>query len=46
MRLCFSLLFLKFSLFWKESIGILDEFGLNLRVFPNDIDTTKISNDR
>ena len=46
MRLRFRLLFLMISSFWKNPIGILDEFVLNLRVFPNDIDITKISNDR
>ena len=46
MRLRFRLLFLMISSFWKKPIGILDEFVLNLRVFPNDIDITKISNDR
>jgi chromatin segregation and condensation protein Rec8/ScpA/Scc1 (kleisin family) len=34
------------SSFWKKPIGILDEFILTLRVLPNDIDITKISNDR
>ena len=46
MRLRFRLLWLLLSSFWKKPLGILDESVLNLRVFPNDVDITKISNDR
>jgi acyl-CoA thioesterase FadM len=34
------------SSFWKKPINILDESVLNLIVLPNDIDVSKISNDR
>jgi acyl-CoA thioesterase FadM len=34
------------SSFWKKPMEALDEFVLNLRVLPNDVDITKITNDR
>lgn len=46
MRLRLRFLWLILSSFWKKPIGILDESVLNLTVFPNDIDITKITNDR
>ena len=46
MRLRLRFLWLLLSSFWKKPLGILDESVLNLRVFPNDVDITKISNDR
>ena len=46
MRLRFRLLILLISSFWKKQKGLLDESVLNLRVLPNDVDITKISNDR
>lgn len=46
MRLRLRLLWLILSSFWKKPMGLLDESVLNLRVLPNDIDITKISNDR
>lgn len=46
MRLRLRLLWLILSSFWKKPMGLLDESVLNLRVLPNDIDISKISNDR
>ena len=46
MRLRLRFLWLILSSFWKEPISLLDESVLNLRVLPNDVDITKISNDR
>ena len=46
MMLRFRFLWLILSSFWKKPLGILDESVLNLVVFPNDVDVTKISNDR
>ena len=46
MRLRLRLLLLVLSSFWKKPLGILDESVLNLIVLPNDIDISKISNDR
>lgn len=46
MRLRLRLLLLLISSFWKKPIRLLDESVLNLRVLPNDIDVSKISNDR
>ena len=46
MRLRLRFLWLILSSFWKKPMGLLDESVLNLRVFPNDVDITKISNDR
>lgn len=46
MRLRLRFLWLMLSSFWKKPIGLLDESVLNLTVLPNDIDITKISNDR
>ena len=46
MRLRFRILWLLLSSFWKKPLGLLDVSILNLRVLPNDIDITKISNDR
>jgi len=45
-RLRFRLLLLLISSFWRKPIKLLDESVLNLRVLPNDIDVSKISNDR
>ena len=46
MRLRLRLLWLLLSSFWKKPIGLSDESVLNLTVLPNDIDITKITNDR
>lgn len=46
MRLRFRLLWLILASFFKKSISILDEAVLNFRVLPNDIDVSKITNDR
>lgn len=46
MRLRLRLLLLLLSSFWKRPLGILDESVITLIVLPNDIDITKISNDR
>jgi acyl-CoA thioesterase FadM len=46
MRLRLRILWLFLSSFWKKPIGLLEESVLNLRVLPNDVDITKISNDR
>ena len=46
MRLRLRLLLILLSSFWKKPKGVLDEFVLNLRVLPNDVDITKISDDR
>lgn len=46
MKLRLRLLWLIISSFWKKPIVILDETILNLRVLPNDIDITKVTNDR
>lgn len=46
MRLRLRLLLLLLSSLWKKPKYGLDEFVLNLRVLPNDIDITKITNDR
>src|ERR1039457_1069549 len=46
MRLRLRLILLLLSSFWKKPISILDESVLNLIVLPNDIDVSKISNDR
>ena len=46
MRLRLRLLLLLISSIWRKPLRLLDESVLNLRVLPNDIDVTKISNDR
>ncbi|UCB56078.1 MAG: thioesterase family protein [Thiotrichales bacterium] len=46
MRLRLRLLFLMISSFWKKPLGALDESVLDLRVLLNDIDVSKITNDR
>jgi len=46
MRLRLRFLWLLLSSFWKKPLGLLDESVLNLIVFPNDVDISKISNDR
>ena len=46
MRLRLRLLLILISSLWKKRIGLLDESVLELRVLPNDVDVTKISNDR
>ena len=46
MRLRLRLIWLILSSFWKRPLGLLEESVLNLRVFPNDVDLSKISNDR
>lgn len=46
MRLRLRILLLVLSSFWKKHLDILDESVLNLIVLPNDIDMTKISDDR
>jgi acyl-CoA thioesterase FadM len=45
-RLRLRLLWLIISSFWKTPIGILDETVLDLIVLPNDVDISKITNDR
>lgn len=46
MMLRLRFLWLILSSYWKKPLGLLDESVLNLRVLPNDVDITKISNDR
>ncbi len=46
MRLRLRLLWLLLSSFWKKPLAFLGESVLNLRAFPNDVDVSKISNDR
>jgi len=46
MRLRLRFLWFMLSSFWKKPLGLLEESVLNLRVLPNDVDVTKISNDR
>ncbi len=46
MRLRLRILWLFFSSFWKKPLGLLEESVLDLTVLPNDVDITKISNDR
>ena len=46
MRLRFRILWLFLSSFFNKPLGLLDESILNLRVLPNDVDISKISNDR
>lgn len=46
MRLRLRLLLIFLSSFWKKPMGVLDESVLNLRVLPNDVDITKITDDR
>jgi len=46
MRLRLRLLLLVLSSLWKKPLGVLDESILSLTVLPNDIDITKISDDR
>lgn len=46
MRLRLRFLWLIIASFFKKPVKLLDETVLNLRVFPNDIDVTKITNDR
>lgn len=46
MRLRIRLLLLVLASLWRKPMGILEESVLNLRVLPNDIDVTGITNDR
>jgi hypothetical protein len=46
MRLRLRLILLILSSFIRRRRGVLEESFLNLRVLPNDIDVTKITNDR
>ena len=46
MRLRLRLLLLILSSFWKKPLSVLDESVISFTVLPNDIDITKISNDR
>jgi acyl-CoA thioesterase FadM len=46
MKLRLRLLWLIIASFWKKPIDISNESILNLRVLPNDIDITKMTNDR
>lgn len=46
MRLRLRFLLLVLSSFWKHPLRVLDESVMTLTVLPNDIDITKISNDR
>lgn len=46
MRLRLRLLWIILSSLWRKPLGMLDESVLTLRVLPNDIDVTKITDDR
>ena len=46
MRLRLRLLWLIFASFFKKPISLLDESVITLWVLPNDVDITKITNDR
>ena len=46
MRLRLRILWLFLSSFWKSSLGLLEESVLDLTVLLNDVDITKVSNDR
>ena len=46
MRPRLRFLWLILSSFWKKPMNLLEESVLNLRVLPNAVDITKISNDR
>ena len=46
MRLRLRLLWLILASLWRKPLEILDESILSLRVLPNDIDISKITNDR
>lgn len=46
MRLRFRIIWIFLSSYWKKPLGILEQSVINLRVLPNDVDITKISNDR
>ncbi|MDO8312803.1 MAG: acyl-CoA thioesterase [Sideroxyarcus sp.] len=46
MRLRLRLLLLVLSSFWKKPLRVLDESVITLTVLPNDIDISKISDDR
>ena len=46
MRLRLRLLYLIISSLWRKRMSFSDESVLNFRVLPNDIDITKITNDR
>jgi acyl-CoA thioesterase FadM len=46
MRLRLRLLLLIMSTFWRKPSKVLAESVLSLRVLPNDVDITKITNDR
>jgi len=46
MRLRLRFLWLILASFFKKPLTLLDESVLNLRVLPNDVDVTKITNDR
>ena len=46
MRLRFRFLWLILASYFKKPISILDETTINLIVLPNDIDITKVTNDR
>lgn len=46
MRLRLRLLLLLLSSFWKKPLGMLDESVITFTVLPNDIDISKITDDR
>lgn len=46
MRLRLQLLWLILALLWRKRRNVLDEVALSLVVLPNDIDVSKISDDR
>lgn len=46
MRLRLRLLYLILASFWRSQLRVLEESVLSWRVLPNDIDITKITNDR
>lgn len=46
MRLRLRLLWLIIASLWRKRMNVLDEFVLSFTVFPNDIDISKITDDR
>ena len=46
MRLRLRLLFLVITSLWRRPMGVTDESVLAFRVLPNDVDVTRITNDR
>jgi hypothetical protein len=46
MRLRLRLIWLIISSIWRKAMDLTDESVLSLRVYPNDVDVTRITNDR